>query len=114
MCKLREQTNLNSKLPMKNWLVTFALICVVFSGCRLASVRYDPRDAYHAIHNEIIWNDWLYFSVSGNRWRIGPDPKMHTFLTQMFTGTDWKNQSHWTTMTTVCGGEQEDEWLKKR
>ena len=61
------------------------------------------QDAYKRIHNDINFKEWLYFSVGGKKWRIGPDPDGNDFLIQELTGTDWKNQSDWTTQETIAG-----------
>ena len=62
------------------------------------------QEAYRKIHNDINWKEWLYFSVSGKRWRIGPDPDTNNWVIQELTGANWRNQSHWTTMDTAWGG----------
>jgi len=64
------------------------------------------QDAYRAIHNDIFWKEFIFFSVSGKRWRIGPDPDTHHFVLQELTGLDWRNQSHWQTQHTFYGGEK--------
>ena len=60
--------------------------------------------AYLAIFNDLNFKQWQYFSVGGKRWRIGPDPDGNDFLVQELTGSNWRNQSHWTTATTSFGG----------
>jgi len=72
------------------------------------------QDAYRKIHNDINWKEWLYFSVSGKRWRIGPLPGTNNWVIQELKGTDWKNQSHWGEAAggaehTFWGGEQDSE-----
>ena len=64
------------------------------------------QDSYRAIHNDLNWHEWLYFSVNMKRWRIGPDPDTHHFVLQELTGIDWKNQSHWRKEHTFYGGEK--------
>lgn len=61
------------------------------------------KEAYKKIRNDINFKQWLYFSVGGKKWRIGPDPDGNDFLVQELTGTDWRDQSHWTTKDTIAG-----------
>lgn len=61
------------------------------------------RAAYQAIHNDINWKEWVYFTVSGRKWRIGPIPDTANWVIQELTGANWKNQSHWTTVLTLWG-----------
>jgi len=64
------------------------------------------QDSYMAIHNDLNWHEWIYFSVSMKRWRIGPKPGTNNWVIEEMTGLDWKNQSHWTTQHTFWGGEK--------
>lgn len=63
------------------------------------------RVAYLAVHNDINWKEWSYFSVSGRRFREGPLPGTNDWVVQELTGTNWKNQSHWTTILSGWGGD---------
>lgn len=62
--------------------------------------------AYRHIYNDNYYKEWINFSVSGKRWRIGPDPDTYHFVLQELTGLDWKNKSHWQTQHTFYGGEK--------
>ena len=62
------------------------------------------RSAYEAIHNDINWKEWVYYSVNKRRWRLGPLPDTNDWVIQELTGANWKNQSHWTTVYRGWGG----------
>ena len=64
------------------------------------------QDAYRNIHNDIFWKEFIYFSVSMKRWRIGPKPGTNNWVIEELTGLDWRNQSHWTTQHNFWGGEK--------
>jgi hypothetical protein len=70
--------------------------------------------AYLHTRNDINFKEWLYFSVGGRRWRIGPllgyNPGKDkqtavNFVIQELTGADWKDQSHWVTRHRFWGEE---------
>jgi len=76
------------------------------------------QDAYRNISDAILFKEWLYFSAGMKRWRIGPEVGYHpgkerraavNFVIQELTGTDWKNNSHWTTQHVFWGGIRDSE-----
>ena len=62
----------------------------------------DIQEAYRHIHNDIWWKRWVYFMVEGKKWRIGPVGDH--LEAQYLTGTDWRNDSHWTMTWRSYGG----------
>ena len=81
------------------------------------------QDAYKNTYNDIMWKEFVYFTVGMKRWRMGPlvgyhpgrDSKSATeFVIQELVGTNWRNQASWGAAaggaeTSLHGGEQEDE-----
>ena len=81
------------------------------------------QDAYKKIYNDILWKEFVYFTVGMKRWRMGPlvgyhpgrDSKSATeFVIQELVGTNWRNQDSWGAAaggaeTSLHGGEQDDE-----
>lgn len=81
------------------------------------------QDAYISMYNDIMWKEYVYFTVGMKRWRMGPlvgyhpgrDSKSGTeFVIQELVGTNWRDQSAWGAQaggaeTSLHGGEQDDE-----
>lgn len=60
------------------------------------------QEFYRRIFNDIHWKESIYFVVGGKKWRITvipgdfeSDSEEHLRV-QRFTGTDFRNPSHWT------------------